>query len=154
MDIQQAHLIRQKLVNLTAYVNELSPYLDVSYQEHRERPGNRRIIERLAQVIVECAIDVNGMLLIGTGQPPAQSARQSFDAIHRLGIIDEHLLSRFRRYVGMRNRIVHDYDQLDSRTLFYSTRRLLDDARAYVVQVHGYLEANGETGGQAPPYLT
>ena len=56
MDTQQAHLIRRKLVNLTAYVNELSPYLDVLYQEHRERPGNRRIVERLAQVIVECAM--------------------------------------------------------------------------------------------------
>ncbi len=146
MDTQQAHLIRRKLVNLTAYVNELSPYLDVLYQEHRERPGNRRIVERLAQVIVECAIDVNGMLLIGAGQLPAQSARQSFEAVHELGIIDEHLLSHFRRYVGMRNRIVHDYDRLDNRTLFYSARRLLDDARVYVVQIHGYLEAGKETG--------
>lgn len=146
MDTQQAHLIRRKLVNLTAYVNELSPYLDVSYQEHRERPGNRRIVERLAQVIVECAIDVNGMLLLGAGQSPAQSAGQSFEAVHELGIIDEHLLSRFRRYVGMRNRIVHDYDRLDNRTLFYSARRLLDDARVYVVQIHGYLEAGKETG--------
>jgi len=147
MDTQQAHVIRQKLTNLTAYVNELAPYLDVSYQEHRERPGNRRIVERLAQVIVECAIDVNAMLLIGTGQPPAQSARRSFEVIRRLGIIDEHLLSRFRRYVGIRNRIVHDYDRLDNSTLFYSAHRLLDDARAYVVQIYSYLEASRETGG-------
>ncbi|MFQ6100649.1 MAG: DUF86 domain-containing protein [Anaerolineae bacterium] len=151
MDTQQAHLIRRKLTNLTAYVKELAPYLSASYQEHRERPGNRRIVERLAQVIVECAIDINGMLLISTEQPPAQSARQSFEAIHQLGIIDEHLLPRFRRYVGMRNRIVHDYDRLDNRTLFYSARRLLDDARAYIVQVHGYLEAIGKAGRKAPP---
>lgn len=98
MDTQQTHLIRRKLANLIAYVKELSPYLSASYQEHRERSGNRRIVERLAQVIVECAIDVNGMLLIGTEQPPPQSARQSFEAVHQLGIIDEHLLSRFRRY--------------------------------------------------------
>lgn len=51
----------------------------------------------------------------------------------------------------MCNRIVHDYDRLDNRTLFYSARRLLDDACAYVVQVHGYLEASGETSGKAPP---
>jgi len=29
---------------------------------------------------------------------------------------------------------------------FYSARRLLDDARAYVVQVHDYLKASGEAG--------
>jgi len=141
MDTEQVHLIRQKLASLTAYVDELGPYLATSYQEYRERPGHRRIVERLAQVIVECAIDANGLLLISAGQPPAQSAGQSFEAIHQLGIVDEHLLSRFQRYVGMRNRIVHDYDRLDNRTLFYSARRLLDDARTYVEQVHHYLEA-------------
>jgi len=149
METEHIHLIRQKLTNLTAYVDELAPYLLVSYREYREMSGRQRIVERLAQVIVECAIDTNGMLLIDAGQPPARSARQSFEAIHRLGIIDEHLLSRFQRYVGMRNRIVHDYDRLDSRILFHSAQRLLDDARVYVVQVHGYLEANGEAGGEA-----
>lgn len=141
METEHIHLIRQKLANLTAYVDELAPYLAVSFREYQEAPGHQRIVERLAQVIVECAIDANGMLLIDAGQPPARSARESYEAIHRLGIIDEHLLSRFRRYVGMRNRIVHDYDRLDSRILFYSAQRLLDDARAYVVQIHSYLEA-------------
>jgi len=149
MDVEHANLIRRKLTNLTAYVDELAPYVAVSYQQYREHPGRRRIVERLAQVIIECAIDVNGMLLIGTGQPPAQSARQSFEIIHQLGIIDEQGLSRFRRHVGMRNRIVHDYDRLDNRTLFHSARRLLDDVRAYVVQVHSHLKAGREAGGKS-----
>lgn len=142
MDTEHIHLIRQKLTNLIAYVDELAPYLAPPYQTYQKAPGRRRIVERLAQVIVECAIDTNGMLLVDAGQRPAQSARQSFDAIHQLDIVDKHLLSRFRRYVGMRNRIVHDYDRLDDHTLFHSARRLLDDARSYVVQVHNYLEAS------------
>lgn len=147
MDVERVDLIRRKLGNMTAYVDELSPYLAVSYREYRERLGNRRIVERLAQVIVECATDVNGLLLSGASQPPAQSARQSFEAMHELGVIDQHLSSSFQRYAGMRNRIVHDYDRLDNRLLFHSARRLLDDARTYVVQVHGYIEANQEAGG-------
>jgi uncharacterized protein YutE (UPF0331/DUF86 family) len=141
VDSEQVDLVRRKLTNLTAYLDELAPYLTITYPEYRERPGQRRIVERLAQVIVECAIDVNGLLLSGTGQPPAQSARQSFEVAHRLGVIDEHLSSSFQRHVGMRNRIVHDYDRLDNRLLFYAARRLQDDARAYVVQVYGYIEA-------------
>lgn len=147
MDSARVDLIRRKLTNLTAYLDELAPYLTITYPEYRERPGQRRIVERLAQVIVECAIDVNGLLLSDAGQPPAQSARQSFEAVHELGVIDEHLSSSFQRYVGMRNRIVHDYDRLDNRLLFYSARRLLGDARTYVVQVHGYIEANRGAGG-------
>ncbi len=142
MDGEQLDLIRHKLANMTAYVDELAPYLAIAYQEYRERPGQRRIVERLAQVIVECAIDVNGLLLSDAGQSPAQSARQSFEAVQKLGAIDERLSSSFQRHVGMRNRIVHDYDRLDNRLLFYAARRLLDDARAYIVQVHRYIETH------------
>jgi uncharacterized protein YutE (UPF0331/DUF86 family) len=42
-------------------------------------------------------------------------------------------------YVGLRNRIVHDYDVLDSRVVYLTARRLLEDARKYVGSVYRYL---------------
>jgi uncharacterized protein YutE (UPF0331/DUF86 family) len=42
-------------------------------------------------------------------------------------------------YVGLRNRIVHDYDVLDSRVVYLTARRLLEDARKYVRSVYRYL---------------
>ena len=55
------------------------------------------------------------------------------------------LAERYRQtYVGLRNRIVHDYDVLDDRIVFYTARRLLDDARSYTAAVQGVLSAGPE----------
>jgi uncharacterized protein YutE (UPF0331/DUF86 family) len=56
-------------------------------------------------------------------------------------VLEDELASLFgRRYVGLRNRIVHDYDRLDDRLVVLAARRLVDDAREYGAQVRAYLE--------------
>ena len=104
------------------------------------------IVERLAQVIIESAIDTNNLLIVASGGAPASTARESFAAVHALGAIDDYLLTRFRQtYVSLRNRIVHDYDVLDNRVVYLTARRLMEDARKYVGSVYSYLaSARGE----------
>jgi uncharacterized protein YutE (UPF0331/DUF86 family) len=140
MDDRQTRLIQQKLMNMDSYIEELEPYLESSLEEYLEKPGQRRIVERLAQVIIESAIDTNNLVIAASGGAPASSARESFAAVHALGVIEDHLLTRFRQtYVGLRNRIVHDYDVLDNRVVYLTARRLLEDARKYVGSVYRYL---------------
>ena len=140
MDDRQTRLIQQKLMNMNSYIEELEPYLESSLEEYLKKPGQRRIVERLAQVIIESAIDTNNLLITASGGAPASTARESFAAVHALGVIDDYLLTRFRQtYVGLRNRIVHDYDVLDSRVVYLTARRLLEDARKYVGSVYRYL---------------
>jgi len=142
MDERQARLIQQKLMNMDSYIEELEPYLESSLEEYLKKPGQRRIVERLAQVIIESAIDTNNLLIVASGGAPASTARESFATVHMLGIIDDHLLTRFRQtYVGLRNRIVHDYDVLDNRVVHLTARRLLEDARKYMGSVYHYLES-------------
>ena len=140
MDERQVRLIQQKLINMDSYIEELGPYLESSLGEYLEKPGPRRIVERLVQVIIESAVDTNNLLIVASGGVPASTARESFAAVYTLGVIDDHLLTRFREtYVGLRNRIVHDYDVLDNRVVYLTARRLLEDARKYVGSVHRYV---------------
>ncbi|TEU19552.1 MAG: DUF86 domain-containing protein [Anaerolineales bacterium] len=140
MDERQARLIQQKLMNMDSYIGELGPYLESSLEEHLKKPGQRRIVERLAQVIIESAIDTNNLLIVASGGAPASTARQSFAAVHTMGVIDDHLLTCFRQtYLGLRNRIVRDYDVLDNKVVYLTARRLMEDARKYLGSVYRYL---------------
>lgn len=65
MNVDYNRLIKQKLTNMASYVEEITPYLQVPVKEYSEDSGRRRIVERLAQVIVESAVDINGLLLVG-----------------------------------------------------------------------------------------
>jgi uncharacterized protein YutE (UPF0331/DUF86 family) len=144
MSVDYDCLIKQKLTGMASYIEELTPYLQVPVKRYLEDSGRRRIVERLAQVIIESAIDINGLLIERAGNVPPATAYRSFDSVSELGAIDDQLTARFHRYVGLRNRIVHDYDVLDSKIVYYSAKRLLDDAKQYIGSVYAYLSA--ETG--------
>ena len=141
MSVDYDCLIKQKLTGMASYIEELTPYLQVPVKRYLEDSGRRRIVERLAQVIIESAIDINGLLIERAGNVPPATAYRSFDSVNELGAIDDQLTARFHRYVGLRNRIVHDYDVLDSKIVYYSAKRLLDDAKQYIGSVYAYLSA-------------
>ncbi|MBI3361218.1 MAG: DUF86 domain-containing protein [Chloroflexi bacterium] len=140
MGTQQKDLIREKLTRLIEYIDEVSPYLKQSYRKYVGRKGDQRIVERLAQIIVETASDTNDLLIAESHGSPAPHARASFEQVRDMGVLPAALAERFiDRYVRMRNLIVHEYDRLDVPTVFHTSRRLIKDAGAYVGAVTRYL---------------
>ncbi len=140
MESRQSALIRERLTRLVEYVDETAPYLNQPYARYARRKGDQRIVERLAQIIVETASDTNDLLIARTHGAPAPHARASFEQVRDLGILPAALAGRFiDRYVRLRNLIVHQYDRLDTRTLFHASQRLIKDAKAYVTAVQRHL---------------
>lgn len=133
-------VIRDKLTRLAEYIDELAPYLKNPFARHAASKGNQRIVERLAQIIVETASDTNDLLIAEAKGSPASHARASFEQARDLGVIPATLCDRFTvHYVRMRNLILHQYDRQDTRTVFHTSRRLICDARAYAKAVDKHL---------------
>jgi uncharacterized protein YutE (UPF0331/DUF86 family) len=131
--------IERKLVLLLGYVDELEPLVG---DARRRAAGNvaRRAIERLVQLIVETVMDANGALAADGGLAPPASGRESFDVAERLRAVPPELAQRFRAsYVGLRNRIVHEYETLDEALVLRAARRLVGDARSYASAVRSFL---------------
>jgi uncharacterized protein YutE (UPF0331/DUF86 family) len=131
--------IERKLVLLLGYVDELEPLVG---DARRRSAGNvaRRALERLVQLIVETVMDANGALAADGGFAPPASGRESFDVAERLRAVSPELAQRFRAsYVGLRNRIVHEYETLDETLVLRAARRLVGDVRGYVSAVRSFL---------------
>ena len=90
---------------------------------------------------IECAIDANSLLISITGVAVPSSARESFELVHQLGAIEEEVRLRFQNtFVGFRNRLVHDYEQLDNRVIYYTARLLITYGKRYVINLTAYLD--------------
>lgn len=61
------------------------------------------------QILIENAIGKGKQLLKASGQPVPVSAQDTFSALASLQIITPSDLASWARIVGLRNRIVHDY---------------------------------------------
>jgi uncharacterized protein YutE (UPF0331/DUF86 family) len=65
------------------------------------------------QVLAENAIGKTKHWLKALGQPVPISAHDAFESLHLQGCISQQDLNEWRAIVGLRNRIVHDYLNID-----------------------------------------
>jgi len=70
------------------------------------------------QVLVENAIGKSKQLLKAANEPVPVSAYDAFDSLVRRGEINQAELERWNLVIGMRNRIVHEYMNIDMNLIY------------------------------------
>ena len=137
--------VRRKLKSMLQYLDELQSHLPEQEADYLSAELMlHRGVERTCQMAIECAIDANSMLVSLKGHPPPDSARESFEVVHKFGGIDSETLRRFHEtFVGFRNRLVHVYERVNHRIVFHTARMLIGHGKEYVENLTAYLEQQG-----------
>ena len=103
---------KRKLVFLTQYLKDLSKYKKISDVEFEK---NHYEIERLLQLIIEVACDINSHLITRRLQRPPEDYYESFIELGNLNIIPKTLALKLAPSAGLRNALVHAYDKIDEK---------------------------------------
>jgi uncharacterized protein YutE (UPF0331/DUF86 family) len=119
--------LQEKIAQLRDYVRELRDTLAQTAGGDRSTLVTRAL-ERLVQVIVECAADAGDLWLEAHGRPVGQTAATVFQFLHEAGAIDAEHQTRLRRHTSVRNRIVHDYDRVTPEQVRQTAEALANDA--------------------------
>lgn len=104
-------LLAAKCGQLADYVKQLERMLAADVPSDLQDVGERAL-ERMVQLLVECAADAGDLWLEDRGRPQGHSASGVFQNLSAAGVLGEDIYGRLRGYVKTRNRIVHDYDTL------------------------------------------
>ena len=104
-------VITEKLILLRQYLGELSEIKDITFNYYTGNKIVKRGAERLLQLLVEVASDINGALLIMEYKTPPESYYESFIKAGKAGLIPNHLAKILAPSSGLRNRIVHEYGE-------------------------------------------
>jgi len=129
-----------KLQNLEAYLQELESLVRIPLAEFMERPYYRRAAERLIQITVEDAIDCGAIVSDLPGKPIPVASREVFVRLHQTGVLGRSPAHRFQEYVGLRHRIVHDYDRIEARLAHRVGQRLVRDGRSDLVALSRWVQ--------------
>jgi uncharacterized protein YutE (UPF0331/DUF86 family) len=139
--------LQRKLTLLASYLDELDASTPTAFADYLADSTARRAAERLVQVVKECAADAAKLLLAVEGIAAGETTRAVFEGLHAAGIIEDTLRQRFAyEYIGLCNRIVHDYDELDNAAVWQAARQLVPDGRALLAALLNRLGS-----GSAPP---
>lgn len=95
------------------------------------------------QVAVECCIDAANHIIARQGWRAPKSHADSFTVLAENNVIPAGFLDTARQMVGMRNRLVHLYWDVDAETVYETLQNNLGDFERFKAAVYAYLQATG-----------
>jgi uncharacterized protein YutE (UPF0331/DUF86 family) len=132
-------LVTRKILLITKDVDALRGLAAMTLDVFLESPIHAVVAERYIERAVGRMIDINYHLLTESGQAPPPDYYQSFIQLVSLGVYPADFGQRVAACAGLRNRIAHEYDDIDSRKLFEAVRQAVGDLPEYLSCVNDWL---------------
>ncbi len=132
-------LVGRKLLLIAKDVESLQGLADMTVDGFLGSPTYAVLAERYIERAVGRMIDVNFHLLTESGQAPPPDYYQSFVQLAALGVYPPEFGQRIASSAGLRNRIAHEYDDIDPRKLFEAIRQAVADLPEYLRHVDAWL---------------
>lgn len=131
-------VVKRKLVKLKQYLDELALIAQHSYEEYSENFLLRRSAERLIQLLVDVATDINTHALVDAGFPPPPDAYTSFLDVVKINLLPADFAKKIAPSAGERNIIVHEYDNIDDMIIYESISEALEMYGEYARYVEAF----------------
>lgn len=117
------------------YLAELAPLLAIESRELIESAVSLRAIERLFQLIVDAAIDINTHIITSEHFPVPDDFPNTFIVLGEHKIIPIELAYKIAKSVGLRNLIVHKYGEVDVKRMVDDIKGNIDDYPRYMKEI-------------------
>jgi uncharacterized protein YutE (UPF0331/DUF86 family) len=132
-------LVTRKLLLIASDHDALRPVVAKGLEAYLANRVEQAFVERYLERIVGRMIDVNYHLITGTGQAPPSDYFASFVRLGDMGVLEGAFARAIARAAGLRNRLVHEYEDIDPSRVFSALDEAMRDIPTYLDAVHQYL---------------
>lgn len=139
MTFEKAFVLK-KIEEIFGYLNETEDLFKFSDKEILSDSGKMHIAERLLQLIVDEMIDINQHFIKELNLKVSEDFQGTFYVLGENKILPIDFAQKIAPVVGLRNRVVHRYETLDTRLFISIFRKNLDDFKAYIKIINDYLK--------------
>ncbi len=133
-------MVKEKAKVMQRDLTELRAFQSYSFDEVAKDYRTHKIVERIIEVVVNQAIDINQHFIVksGLGELPFDF-KESFLLLVKLGVYPKAFGERIANSVGLRNILVHQYRELDEQIFYASIKECLTQYTKYCEYVLQYL---------------
>ncbi len=132
-------IVQEKLVTLQQYYQELKDLENITFNEYCSNNLYKRTAERLIQLIVEAATDINNILLKTLDKGISSDYFSSFLKLAEAGVITMDFALEIAPSTGLRNIIVHEYQRIDDELVYESIKKTLKYYLHYMKYINDYI---------------
>ena len=135
-------LITRKINLIAADLKALVPYAELSLQAYLKEPVNEVAVERYLERVIGRMIDINYHIVTELGHPPPKDYFESFTMMGKMGVLPVKFSRSVAQAAGLRNRLVHEYNDLDPQKVYQAMKEALQSIRRYLEQVHRFVRSS------------
>jgi len=106
-------IVLNKLDFMTSYLDNLKRFASVTLENYLDDYNQQLAVERLLQLIIQVAIDINRYFLKKLELEQPATNYETFIEVSRRGIITMELAEKLAPSGSLRNRLVHIYEEID-----------------------------------------
>ena len=125
------NLVITKLEQIKTYLKEIEPDLKLSPKNIKDDYRKLRTLERDFQLIVDTMVSINTHLISKLGLPVPDDYQSTFSILGENKIIPMDFALKIAPAVGMRNRIVHRYGDIDKKKFIIDIQKGASDFKQY-----------------------
>lgn len=134
-------MIKQKIVNVRRDLEELAAFKSLSFDQIAKDYRNHKIVERIIEVVINEAIDINQHLIVKGGYSELPfDFKESFLLLVKLGVYPKDFADEISRSVGLRNILVHQYRELDENFFYGAIKESVAQYARYCDFILEYLK--------------
>ena len=133
-------LVARKIALISEDLGELKNLGNKSAVEFVANKIERFAAERVLERLIGRMIDINYHVLTEAGQPPPRDYFQSFIKLGEANILPVDFARQIASCAGLRNRLVHEYDEIQTEKLFQGLLAALRDVPTYLEHIAKLLE--------------
>jgi uncharacterized protein YutE (UPF0331/DUF86 family) len=111
-------IIETRLELISRYLDRLKKSEAITLDDYLNSFDEQLIIERLLQLITQAAIDINDHILSKLTPGKSYTNFEAFIELGKYQIITPELAKQIAPSSGLRNRLVHEYDDIDPNQVF------------------------------------
>lgn len=131
-------LVTRKLVLI---MQDLAALIDMARKDREAylaSPANEVVTERYLERTIGRMIDINYHLITELGHPPPKDYHDSFLMLGTLGIVPAQFAREIAFAAGLRNRLVHEYDEIDPERVYEALSIAVGHIPTYIKAIQEY----------------
>lgn len=134
-------MIKGKISKIEKELSYLNDFKKFSFDELAKDYAMHHAVERMIEVIVNFAIDINQHIIANSPKKDLSfDFKRSFILLSDLGVYPKEFAERISESAGLRNILVHEYTKLDEKMFFNSIKDCLNEYTAYCRYIIDYLK--------------
>ena len=128
------------MVLITADLKAIEALARRPLEDYIASPTDEVLVERYLERMIGRMIDINYHVITEAGHPPPRDYFDSFTQLARIGVLPPAFATQIAASAGLRNRLVHEYDEIDPERVYAGLQAAVRDVPEYLRHIERYLQ--------------